>query len=159
MTNIIKCTIKKSVSVTKKLAKWASIGAGILAGIAIFAYLIWLIRDVLVATWNAYVNWNAFWWSVIEPIPWFVWIILAIPCSIVVYSYLWCYTKQHPGFITKDVFYGLVLGIVGFIGFGLMGAFLYLAWVSEFSTPVCIFVWFVFGALGGILWSFLGYYS
>ena len=158
MTNIIKCTIKKSLSVTKKLAKWTSIGAGILAGIAIFAYLIWLIRDVLVATWSIYVNWNAFWLSLIETIPWFVWIILAIPCSIVIYSYLWCYTKQHPGFISSDAIFGLICGIVGFIVFGLVGVLLCLTYVSEFSTPVYIFVCFVFGALGGVLWYFIGYY-
>ena len=148
MTNIIKCTIKKSLSVTKKLAKWTSIGAGIWVGIAIFAYLMWLIRDVLVAT-----------WSIIETIPWFVWIILAIPCSIVIYSYLWCYTKQHPGFISSDAIFGLICGIVGFIVFGLVGVLLCLTYVSEFSTPVYIFVCFVFGTLGGALLSFIGYYS
>ena len=148
MTNIIKCTIKKSVSVTKKLAKWASIGAGIVAGIAIFAYLIWLIREFLEVV-----------CSILASIPWFVWIIIGIPCSIVVYSYLWCYNKQHHGFITRDVAAGLQLSIVGFIGFGLVGVLVYPTVGSEFLLSTYIFIWFVGSVVCGIFCYFLGYHA
>lgn len=148
MTNIIKCTIKKSVSVTKKLAKWVSIGAGILAGIAVFAYLIWLIREFLEVG-----------YSILASIPWFVWIIIGIPCSIVVYSYLWCYDKQHHGFFTSDVAAGLLFGIVGFIGSGLVGVLVYQMVVSEFLLSVCIFIWVVSSVVGGIFCYFLGYHA
>lgn len=140
MTNIIKCTIKKSLSVTKKLAKWTIISAGILAGFAVVFYFFWFIREFL-----------EFGCSILASIPWFVWIIIGIPCSIVVYSYLWCYNNQHPGFITSDVWVGLQGIVVGFIGFGIIGGLSYVQFASEFLISVFIFVCLMVGVLGAVL--------
>lgn len=140
MTNIIKCTIKKSLSVTKKLAKWTIISAGILAGLAVVFYFFWFIREFL-----------EFGCSILASIPWFVWIIIGIPCSIVVYSYLWCYNNQHPGFITSDVWVGLQGSVVGFIGFGIIGGLAYVQFASEFLISVFIFVCLMVGVLGAVL--------
>jgi hypothetical protein len=107
MTNIIKCTIKKSISISIKLLKWGTIIGIILAAIAGVGYALWSTRDIIgsgwetvVSAWNMYASWNFSYLAqigaLLAGIPWYVWIIIAIPSTIIGYSYLWCWTRQNP---------------------------------------------------------------
>lgn len=119
MTNIIKCTLKKSISLTLMFLKWGSIIGIILAAIAGIAYLIWSIRDIIGSGWNTYASWTS---SLLAGVPWYVWIIIAIPSTIMVYSYIWCWDRQNHHKIGQIInehmeliifaIFGLILGII-----------------------------------------------
>jgi hypothetical protein len=161
MTSIVKCTIKKSVSVTKKLIKWGSISAGILAGFAAIIYFLWSMRDIMVFAWNSYLDWNEFCYSILASIPWFVWVIIAIPCSIIGYSYLWCYNKQHNGIISNRIkrmhlkcllFYMTMVSIsVGLLG-GLICLFTSVSFVTNLPFWTLVLLW---GGISGLLVGFV----
>lgn len=107
MTNIIKCTLKKSISVTTKILKWGSIIGIIIATLVGIGYLIWSIRDIISSGWEIYNSWILFLLTqasiLLKGVPWYVWIIIVIPSIIIVYSYLWCYKKQYPGEIIRKI--------------------------------------------------------
>ncbi len=140
MTNIIKCTLKKSFSLTLMFLKWGSIIGIILAAIAGIGYLIWSVRDIIGSGWNTYASWT---FSLLTQIgallagvPWYVWIIIAIPSSIIGYSYLWCWNRQNSHKIAEFidwhfeliscVILGLIIGgvfeIPIFLSPGLLGS-------------------------------------
>lgn len=134
MANILKCTFKKSLSVTTKLVKWGAIITLILGSMFGIGYLIWSIREVIGACWGLYSDWMfslfAQVWYLIGMVPWFVWIIVMLPVSIIIYSYLWCYNKQYPGELTRKKYCfeathdflmgGIVIGIVVYVIYGLI---------------------------------------
>lgn len=119
--------MKKSISVTVKLLKLGGIVgiiAAITAGIVFGICSSW---ETLVSIWNEYVSWGLSILTAVGSffagIPWFVYIILAIPACIVGYSYLWCWNRQNSEKIQRvlnklDIeFASVFLLIIGFTGF------------------------------------------
>jgi hypothetical protein len=139
MTNIIKCTVKKSISTTLKILKWGSLIGIILAAVIGIGYGIWSIRDIIGSGWEAYTSWSSSIISMIgnllAGVPWYVWIIIAIPSCIISYSYLWCYNRQNPGKIRKFLNrYGeSILALCLGLGFGGVLQIL-LFWTFSFWT-------------------------
>ncbi len=118
MSNIIKCTIKKSISTSVKLLKWGTVVGIILAIIAGMVCGIISIWDNLVSLWNEYVTWvlpilTAV-GSFFAGIPWFVYVIVAIPTCIIGYSYVWCWNRQNPDKIENfvDNHFEVIMSIV-----------------------------------------------
>ena len=163
MANIVKCTIKKSISVSIKLLKWGTVVGIILAIVAGIVFGIISIWDNLVTMWNEYITWSL---SILTPIedffteiPWFVYVIIAIPTCVVVYSYLWCWNRQNPDKIKNFVYthsevpISIFGGVIGGILIGLMVMVTEVEEVLGVSsficgaiTTICIFM----GTLGGI---------
>lgn len=126
MTNIIRCTLKKSIFVTKKILKWGSIIGILIAALVGMGYLIWSIRNIISSGWETYNVWIISLLTqigiLLTEVPWYVWIIIAIPSIVIGYSYLWCYQKQYPGEIMRKfksldttiqfIFVGCSIGII-----------------------------------------------
>jgi len=156
MTNIVKCTIKKSISVSIKLLKWGAIAGVILAMIASIVFCIISLWGSLVTIWNECITWGL---SILTPIgkffteiPWFVYVIIAIPTCVVVYSYLWCWNRQNPDKIKNfvDDYYHILLSIFGALVGGIITGCLVAIGTEELSSAnpficgaiaaICIFI-------------------
>lgn len=100
MVNLVSCICKKSLSVTKKVLKYGGIACGLLSIIAILIYGLWSIRDIIVSIWNSCMGWVVLVlsdiWLLLCSIPWFVYVIIAIPTCIIIYSTFWCILKNYP---------------------------------------------------------------
>ena len=100
MTSIIKCTFKTSYSITKKLIKYGSVPCVIIGMLIILFYELWLIRDTISILCNLCFDHLIFVGntiaSIINFIPWFVWIVIAIPVFIIGYSYGICVIRKYP---------------------------------------------------------------
>ncbi len=157
MSNIIKCTIKKSISTSVKLLKWGTVVGIILAIIAGIVFGISLIWDNLVSLWNEYVAWALSILTAVGSffagIPWFVYVIVVIPTCIIGYSYVWCWNRQNPGIIKNfvgnqfDVIICIHGGLIGGVSIGLIAMLTGMEEVLGVSpficgaiTTICIFI-------------------
>ena len=123
MSNIIKCTIKKSISTSVKLLKWGTVVGIILAIIVGIVFGIVSIWDNLVSMWNEFITLTSFILTVVGSffagIPWFVYVIVVIPTCIIGYSYVWCWNRQNPDKIKtfvdnhSDVINCILGGLIG----------------------------------------------
>lgn len=116
MANLIKCTFKKSISVTKKVGMASIILGSVFGYISLWICNLMQIWDQLMSVIDIYSKmifsqlYNCI--EFLTSIPWFVWIIIAIPCSIIGYSGLWCYDKQHNGIISNKITITLIVRVI-----------------------------------------------
>ena len=86
--SLMHCTIKKSVTVTKKLAV-----IGVKLGIALAVLLgLWFAVTSPITT-NGFVNITNALCVALASVPWYVYVGIGIPAAIVLYSYFWCVAK------------------------------------------------------------------
>ncbi|MCK9577443.1 MAG: pentapeptide repeat-containing protein [Clostridia bacterium] len=109
--NLMKCTTKKALSLTKKIAKVALLVGSIggIIGLCVYGLSqIWdrvivfmtscakLLSDFVFLVASLLLTLISDILSVLVFVPWFVWVSIAVPMIIIGYSYVWCYRKNYP---------------------------------------------------------------
>lgn len=170
MTSILKCTFKISYSITKKIIKYGSIPLGIIGILALLGYGLWLMRDIILNLCDLYLEYSVFIgnviYSIVTFIPWFIWIIIAIPVFIFGYSYGICIIRKYPdGEFAKfvkvydDDIHEFIIPYCTFWG-GIVGIILGIVLVNLWYVPMGLYDNIVISAvcsiLLGVLCLFIG---
>lgn len=96
--SMLRCTVRKFVSVTHKALKWGSITGVFILVIGAMGWIGWSIRDQISAGWQTFVSVCAgavgLILGPIAAVPWYAWVVLAIPCAMLGYSFLWCVARE-----------------------------------------------------------------
>ena len=96
---LMHCTIKKSMSVTKKIIIFGAKLSIVLAGI----WIIWhgVTSPTFISKVSAALTWvinninilSTILIAILTAIPWYIYVTIGIPITIVLYSYFWCVAR------------------------------------------------------------------
>lgn len=162
MTNILKCTVKKSISVALKLLKFEIIAGLIVFFLGAIGYLCWLFRDFITSLIEIYYSWSQ---SVINTIVeiitsvhWCIWLIIVVTLCVIGYSFLRCLKKQQPAkfesFIAK-LFAIACCCLGGVLGWAVFSIVVVTMPQLTSTPPILWFGYNVFIIIGGFIVGWL----
>jgi len=151
--SLFRCTIRKSLDVTKKLILYVAIVIDALAGILLAGYGILGLWNVLSGRITEFVtNVAAFLVAFLFSIPWYWYVGVVAVAAIPVYSFIWCVTREltEEDWVSKDArCYECVLMLASIVGMILCGLIITVIAMLG-ALPLYI------GGFAGIAFAFIG---
>jgi len=112
--SLLRCTIKKSVTVSRKVLKYGSCIGACLFIIGVIGGWLWSVKDYV---YDRFTELSELCSDMIVAIPWYLWVIISVPVIIIGYSYAWCISREfrrsdwESGTATCSVFICLIAAL------------------------------------------------
>ena len=135
--SLLRCTIKKSISVLTKVVRYVLYAAVITIAIAGLGYVGYIGLPVIIGICSALV---ASLISLLALIPWYVYVIVGIILAIPVYSFLWCIARDLTDEDWNSDTAVNVAIIILVAAFVIFGVFIYVATISLNSPIILVLV-------------------